>query len=349
MQRAITERVFPGCVVGIVERGNAQSQVYSYGHLTYETGALKTNVVTPYDIASITKVFTALTLLKLVEEKKIALDEPVAHYIPEFDNAFGKNRVLVRHLLAYTLDLELPSLASLKEKPREIVGTVIRAPLRSTPGTKVLCVNATAVLMGLIIERTTLMILADLIHGYFLEPLGLLHTTFKPLSLFQKEWVAPTEICPWRKKMLQGEVHDESTYALGGHGLGAAGLFSTVPDLLTLMEMLINGGEMRAKRYFAEEMILAMCTANQKILGGHISACLGWLLAVPRYMGERCSPATFGMTGFTGCSMVCDYMRGVGIVILSNRIWPIRPENSDAINALRRDVADIVYRHRDNK
>lgn len=354
IDRAIKERVFPGCVVGIVERENTErtfqphikSRISSYGHLTYDHDAPKTDVMTPYDIASVTKVFTALVLLRLVQEGRVDLDKAVSHYIPEFDTELKKNKVLVRHLVTYTLDLRLPSLASLKEQaPLEIIMTILEAPLQGDPGERVLYVNATAILMGLIAMNVTNTSLGKLIQEFFLEPLGLLHTTLSPLALFNKERIAPTEICPWRKKTLQGEVHDESTHILQKcFDLGAAGLFSTVPDLLTLGEVLINRGRMRGNQYFSPETIRSMCHRD-----GEQERVFAWCHNAHRYMGKKCSQETFGMTGFTGCSIVCDYARGVGIVLLSNRTWPTRPKNSDAINEVRRDVADIVYRCIDNR
>ena len=68
---------------------------------------------------------------------------------------------------------------------------------------------------------------------------------------------------------------------------------------------------------------------------------LGWELNQERFMGRYCTEHTFGKTGFTGCSIVCDIERGIAFVLLSNRTYPKRPVNDSAINAFRSDVADI--------
>jgi len=80
-------------------------------------------------------------------------------------------------------------------------------------------------------------------------------TTFFP-EHFLKEEIAPTEIDPWRGRTIQGEVHDESTFILRKKYITtAAGLFSTTPDILTFLEMLLHRGVYEGARYFSEEMI----------------------------------------------------------------------------------------------
>jgi len=167
------------------------------------------------------------------------------------------------------------------------------------------------------------------------------HTTFNPLHVADKKEIAPTEICPWRKKTIQGEVHDEASYTLGKRKLGIAGLFSTAPDLLHFLEMLLNYGEQGGISYLKPKTVQKM--ASDQLRNGYTPAGLGWQLSNKNFMGKSCSEHTFGMTGFTGCSVVCDLEKETGLVILSNRTWPHRPQNSEAINEFRRDIADIVF------
>jgi CubicO group peptidase (beta-lactamase class C family) len=157
----------------------------------------------------------------------------------------------------------------------------------------------------------------------------------------QRERIVPTEIDPWRGRVVQGEVHDESAYTLSRVMVpGSAGLFSTAPDLLNFLDMLLAGGVWGGRRFFSERMIRRMST-NQ---AGPIGACtgLGWELFQRSFMGARCSGRTIGKTGFTGCSCVCDLERGVGIVILSGYTYPRRKSTRGPIDEVRRDIADIV-------
>jgi hypothetical protein len=62
-------------------------------------------------------------------------------------------------------------------------------------------------------------------------------------------------------------------------------------------------------------------------------------------MGERCSQRTIGKTGFTGCMCLCDMKREIGVVLLSNYTYPRRKPDREAINTIRRDLADMVFHY----
>ena len=73
---------------------------------------------------------------------------------------------------------------------------------------------------------------------------------------------------------------------------------------------------------------------------------LGWQLKKPQwlYMGNLSSKRTIGQTGYTGCFVMCDPENDIAIAMISNRTFPKRPGNGDAINAVRSDLVDIVYK-----
>jgi CubicO group peptidase (beta-lactamase class C family) len=202
-------------------------------------------------------------------------------------------------------------------------------------------VNATSIILGLIVEKAggkPLDVLADEI---FFKPLAMDSTTFHPATV-PNDRVVPTERDDWRGRMVHGEVHDETAYTLSREIVpGNAGLFSTVPDLLTFLEMLLSKGTYRGKRYFSESTVDQMQTNQLRAIGG--SAGLGWELCQKTFMGNFITPHAFGKSGFTGCLVVCDIPKCVGIVILSNVVYPKRPADRSAINELRRDVSDIVF------
>jgi CubicO group peptidase (beta-lactamase class C family) len=110
--------------------------------------------------------------------------------------------------------------------------------------------------------------------------------------------------------------------------------------------MLLEGGSHGGRRYFSEETVRRMYTNQIPHL--RLSTGLGWELNQPRFMGRYCSANTFGKTGFTGCYCLCDPEKGLGLVLLSNCIYPARAPDREAINALRRDIADLVFSHPEN-
>ncbi len=96
------------------------------------------------------------------------------------------------------------------------------------------------------------------------------------------------------------------------------------------------------RKYFSEEMVGLMATNQIAELSDYTG--LGWELNQLRYMGEHCGEHTFGKTGFTGTLVVADVEKGIAYVILSNRIYPKRPETSAAINTVRAAIGNILLK-----
>ncbi len=320
---AISEHVFPACVVGVIKK-NGQRSVLPFGNFTYEPGSPAVTADSIFDVASITKAIPTSSLaLKLIDEGRLKLDDKLIKFVPEFRNS-DRDKVLIKHLLTYGLEFDF-QLSSYKDgDASEILEKILTANFSSPPGTSRHYANATSILLGMAVERILKNTLDNLGEEIFFKPLRMNRTTFWPLKRFNKEEIVPTEIDNWRGPV-QGEVHDESAHVFmkSGKAVGSAGLFSTVPDLLNFLEMLLTGG------------------APAGIHQG-----LGWELYEPYYMGRYCTKETFGKTGFTGCAVMCDTSKGLGIVILSNATYPARKprkEHIASINEVRRDLADIVF------
>ncbi len=340
VQRAIGERVFPGCSLAYIKDG-VRAEL-PFGALTYDKGAPAVARETIYDVASVTKAIpTASLLLSSIDEGKASVDDRVADHLPEFARGPGKHEVRLRHLLTYTLDLRIGALSGFKDLPPEaIFAAILTAPLGAAPGTKFSYANATAVIMGLVAERIGGRPLPELAEERFFGPLGMARTGFAP-KRFGADAIAPSEVDPWRGGEVRGVVHDESAHAMALlRSVGSAGLFSTAPDLLDFMEMLLARGMRGGRRYFSEEAVAAMVTDQIPGTGEHTG--LGWELDQPRFMGNADPARTFGKTGFTGCSVAANLSRGSALVLLSNCIYPHRQERA-AINGVRAALADIVF------
>ncbi len=344
---AIREEIFPGCVVGFV-RKSGERLVLPIGHFTYEKRAKRIVEDSVFDVASITKsIPTSCLALKLIDEGKVNLNDKLVDYVPEFNNS-DREAVLVKHLLTHTLDFKSKGgyfrLFTLKDKsPNEILRVILSAEFGSKPGTKFVYVNATSILLGLIVESVSGKKLDEFGQETFFKPLKMTRTGFYPKN-FDKEEIVPTEFDEWRGRLIQGEVHDESAYTLmKKQTVGSAGLFSTAPDLLSFLEMLLNGGTLFGKRFFSRETIKEMYTNQIRDIGESVG--LGWELNQQRYMGMSATASTFGKTGFTGCVVVCDVLKGVGVVMLSNYAYPKRKPDASLINQVRSEIMDIVFRN----
>lgn len=347
--QAIKDKTFPGCVVGIVKR-SGERQVFPFGDFTYENSSPKVKEDSIYDTASLTKsIPTGSLALQLIDEGKLKLTDKLIDYIPEFDNSDREN-VLIKHLLTYTLDgygftstaLKIENKSIQDITATDLLDLVLTHDFEKRPGTVFKYTNIPATLLGLVVERVTGSTLDKLADERFFKPLNMARSTFYPENFLLEE-IVPTESDDWRG-LVQGIVHDESAYICKKEGkiVGHAGLFSTAPDLLNFLEILLHKGTFQNKRFFSEQIIEQMGT-NQ-ISEINESTGLGWELNQPRYMGEYCTPHTFGKTGFTGTLCICDVGKGIAYVILSNRIFPNRPADSAAINAFRKAVGEIILR-----
>jgi len=341
--RAITEKVFPACVVGVV-RKNGNRTIIPCGNFTFDTESPIVKEGTVFDVASLTKsIPTSSLALQLVDKGKLNLEDKLINFVPEFRNS-DKENVLIRHLLTQTLNYNFRLSEYKNRTPDEILDVIFTTDFKSAPGTKFFCTNATSILLGLVVQRIFNEPLDKLGKKYLFEPLQMKNTLFNPLQQFKKNKIVPTEIQAWRKKLVQGEVHDETAFILEQKmSVGSAGLFSTVPDLLNFLEMLLNNGSLDGHTYFSPEIIRQIRTNQLTHIG--YSTGLGWELNQPHYMGNNCSAETFGKTGFTGCVSICDIKREVGFIILSNYTYPHRKKDAGPINVLRKDIADIVFKH----
>jgi beta-N-acetylhexosaminidase len=343
IEKAIADKAFPGATLAVGYRG--KFSVHAFGKLSYDAKAAATTPNTMYDIASLTKVVATTTLVaKLVEGDfavPLDLDAKIDRYLPEWasgPNAEWRRRVTVRHLLTHTSGLPPFKEYWRTSKNRQDTLTKIFAePLDYEPGTKEVYSDLGIILMAEIIERLTGRTLDDLAQRAIFSPLGIQDTMYRPP---RKLWpqIAPTEIDNnLRHRLVQGEVHDENAFAIGGVS-GHAGLFSTAPDLAAFCQMLLNGGVYAHQRILRSATI-SQFTMPQQLSGG--TRTLGW--AVPTEggsSGHYFSAHSFGHTGFTGTSMWIDPDRQLFVVLLTNRVHPTR-ENTK-IQQVRPALHDAV-------
>jgi CubicO group peptidase (beta-lactamase class C family) len=339
LNSALARRVFPGCALGWFARG--EEAVVTAGRYAYgndgidDPPAVAENSL--FDCASVTKAVPAGCLAAwLIGRGGMRLDDRLIDYVPEYRGSF-RDAVRVKHLLTHTLDFGFRLSDCKGLPPEELLDRVIGANMNSAPGEKFCYANATSILLGMAIEAACGKSLHVLAKEVFFDPLGMNDTTFFPAAGVLAKCV-PTEMDPWRGREIRGEVHDESAWALRGiMTAGSAGLFSTVRDMLKFVRMLLDGGEL----FFPREIAEAMHTNQIPHISGKTTG-LGWELN-QEYMGKNRTESTFGKTGFTGCSLTIDIARETGIVLLSNCTWPARKPNRDLINAVRGEVADLVW------
>lgn len=231
---------FPG---GVLAVGNQTGllHLHPFGHLSYDADSRPVTADTLYDLASLTKVVATTTMaMILVDEKRLDIDKPVHDYLPAFQGP-GKEEVTVRHLLTHSSGLEATVHLFQEIRGKAAYAERIAAlDLTYSPGSKSVYSDLGIILLGELLEKAARRPLDVFVRERVFLPLGMKHTGFRPPRPLWPR-IAPTEYDPWRGRMIQGEVHDENAFAMGGVA-PHAGLFSTAGDLALFAHMLLNGG-----------------------------------------------------------------------------------------------------------
>ncbi len=290
---------------------------------------------TIFDLASVSKLFTSIVVMQLVEKGKVGLDTPIAAYVPEFAEN-GKQAITVRQALTHTTGLPawLP-LWSAQPDPASRMHMALTATPTSPAGTKYLYSDLNLITLGEMAHRVTGKALDKLVADGITKPLQMRDTGYNP-DPRKKPRIAATEFqsAPPRG-MVWGSVHDENAWSLDGVA-GHAGVFSTADDLAVLAQTFLNGGSYRGARILKESSVTVMITNFNGAFPGNDHG-LGFELNQRWYMGGVSGPRTAGHTGYTGTSLVIDFDSRSFAILLTNRVHPSRNWGSN--NPARRAVA----------
>lgn len=361
-KEAVAQGVFPGAVV-LVGRGEeiVFERAFGYRSLVPEKTPMQPETI--FDLASLTKpLATTPAVMLLVREKKIRLEDRVCRFFANF-GVFGKTHVTFRHLLAHCSGLPAwkpyyeDIIKGAKEGKINFVASraaksyvfeqIHREKPESAPATQSLYSDLGFMLLGEAVEEISGWSLDRYCQDRVFKPMGLRSTSFVDLTLLRarrlqpvQEMIAPTEDCPWRKKILCGEVQDENAYAMGGVA-GHAGLFSSARDIHLFLTRLRRC--QRGEDQFLPAPILKEFLARDETVKGSTYA-LGW--DTPSLEGSSSgsyfSPKSVGHLGFTGTSIWWDLEKDCHIILLSNRIHPSR--SSDKIKTFRPYIHDLIMK-----
>ncbi|MGA4508333.1 serine hydrolase domain-containing protein [Propionibacteriaceae bacterium G1746] len=298
------------------------------------------DALTWFDLASVTKVFSAVTLLSLVESGRLDLDEPIATHLPSFATNPDRQRITLRMLLTHTAGLpptwmgwfgavDVETSAAPGRTRDDLLDDLLQLPLDHSPATawQYSCVGYNTAMA--LAETVTGREWGDLVEDLVLAPLDLsAGIAFSPAGP-----VAATEYEPeFGRGVVQGIVHDETAWALGGR-CANAGLFGTVDALATFAEAL-RTDELPCR----SEALVA--NALPGILGRPLAdeADAPWGHSLGLRIGQDWmgSASAVGHTGFTGTSIMVDRDRELSVVVLANRVHPRRRD--DQVHRLRAEV-----------
>ncbi len=328
LRQAVAEQVFPGAAFGVLQGGTVVA-LDAVGQFTYDAASPPVTPETVYDLASVTKVVatTAMAML-LWQAGRLELDTLLADLLPGFVVGQGDRRrrkVSLRTLLAHSSGL--PAYARLFETCRSapaLLRAVLRLPLEADPGTRAAYSDPGFILLGKALEVAGGEPLDRFCAREIFNPLGMRHTSFTP-SVSHRSAIPPTEQdLGFRRRVVQGEVHDENCFVLGGVS-GHAGLFAPAADLLRFAEATLARlhGRGGATTLFRAETVKLFTTAAELPAGS--SRALGWdTPSPPSSSGTWFSPGSYGHLGYTGTSLWVDPRADLAIVLLTNRTFPTR-------------------------
>jgi len=370
----IKEKVFPGCQVLVAKDGKVIYQK-SFGHHTYDT-KIKVKNTDLYDLASITKIAASTaSLMKLVDEGKVNLDNPLCYYMPELEGT-NKQNIVLREMMTHQAGLKdwIPfwirtvnkdgtykdgiynktpndfyynrvanDLYINKNYEDTIYKRIIESPVKESG--KYVYSDLGYYFLKKIIEKETQNALNIYVQNSFYAPLGLTTMGYKPLAKFELNRIVPTEFdAKFRKQQVHGDVHDQGAAMLGGVG-GHAGLFSNSNDLAVMMQLFMNYGTYGGKRYIDSTTLFKFtecqyCTENRRAIG----------FDKPEMNPDKDSPVckavsymSFGHAGFTGTLAWADPKTGIIYIFLSNRVYPDADDNKLSKSGIRGKIHAVIY------
>lgn len=348
IRRAVAEGVAPA-IAFAVGRGDGVPHTWYGGRHWPAADAPATSVRTVFDLASLTKpLTTTLWCLRLVEAGELSLDWPIGRLVEVTDRAL-RNAPIWR-LLSHTAGLPAhrayyrglgPSVLQTgrfgdarRAVRRMLLGTALECP----PGQAEIYSDLGFLLLEMVCEVADRPLAAawSSLPGHGSQALH-----FRPLPAEPAPCCAATERCPWRKRLLVGEVHDDNCWTMGGVG-GHAGLFGTLEQVYALSRRFLGlvRGQDTGLGISPELARHAVARERMHPAGTRV---LGWDTPTPgastsgRCFGRR----SIGHLGFTGTSVWMDPDADVVMVLLTNRVCPSR--ENPALRPLRPQLHDAAW------
>ncbi len=347
LEQAVRDRVFPGCAFAVLSPDEREPAVQAVGRFTYEPDSTRVEPETIFDLASLTKVLaTTVAVMQLHDRQQLALDLPVAEWLPEFTVGNPSDtrrwRVTLRMLLDHSSGL--PGYVRLFESADSrstMIEACLRQPLTADPGTRAEYSDIGFILLGHLVEKLTGERLDSYCRREIFEALGMSTTRYCPNQEMRAS-IPPTEDDrSFRHRIIQGEVQDENASVMDGVA-GHAGLFSNAVDPLRVATcMLAGGATLSGVQLFSTETVALFAKRSEEPLG--TSRALGWdTPSAPSSAGRLFARRSIGHLGFTGSSMWIDLQAGIAVTLLTNRTWPDR--SNQAIRELRPRFHDALRR-----
>jgi CubicO group peptidase (beta-lactamase class C family) len=341
MERAVESSVFPGGVLLVSKKKDILiHQAFGVADLGTMEKVLPSTL---FDLASLTKpLATTMALIDLAQANRLGLDQPLKDFFPDSVGS-DKASITVEDLMRHSSGLcahrpfykAIFNLPELKRRGalRELI---LAEPLVYPPGTRELYSDLGFILLAWIVEHVANERLDHYLRKNIYLPLKIQGLNFKPKTSLPVSGVAATEHCPWRGRVLRGEVHDENAWVAGGVE-GHAGLFGTALDVWILLVEIMDALQGNPTGVIEHEYIrfLAVKKPGRTHVAGFDTPSLKKSSA-----GHFFSPFSLGHLGFTGTSFWLDPSQHAIVILLTNRVHPTR--ENEKIRQFRPFIHDLA-------
>lgn len=327
LENAVRQDLISGGIVVVGNRNGILSTT-AKGRLNSGPDAPLITEKTLFDVASLTKVVaTAPAVMKLLEEGRITLMDPIVRWFPEFKGS-GREDITILNLLTHT-----SGLSDMDVHPTDSISSLLSriANQKFKPYSAInfQYADSNFIILGELVHRISGKTLDNFTREQIFLPLGMQETLFLP-SPSMVSMIAPTT------GYNPGIVQDNNARKLGGVA-GHAGLFSSAEDLAEFARLFLGGGTAGGRRIFSEATVRQM-TSPYLCNNGAIRRGLGWDIESPfsAPKGTCFSPSSFGHTGYSGSSIWIDPEKDLFVILLTIRL---NYRDTRIFNQLRRDIS----------
>lgn len=353
MEKGVAQGVFPGGVL-LFSEGEKLLYHRAFGTANLRTGTpVKTDSI--FDLASLTKpLATALAVAELIKRKKVSLETRLGDVIPQMQQT-TKAGITMDMLLRHTSGLPAhreyyKNVGNENQEPRKRLRELLLAEtLDAEPGHVEVYSDLGYMILAWVVEILSGQRLDSFVSEHIYTPLGLKDLFFMDLRPSQKTntslmkstrlvstRLVSTQDCPWRQKLLTGEVEDENAWVVGGIE-GHAGLFGDALSVHRLCCEIMDSVQGGGARIIDPEVIQAFVRkepGRERVAGFDTPADQG------SSAGRYFSKTALGHLGFTGTSFWMNLDSGLIVILLTNRVHPTR-ENVK-LKAFRPWIHDFI-------
>jgi D-alanyl-D-alanine carboxypeptidase len=332
VQRSLAERGMPGLALAITSR---ETLLYE-GYYGYADLKLKTPVTdaTLFQIGSITKSFTAIALMQLVDEGALQLEAPLGTYLPWFSIQSAHEPIRVHHLLTHSAGIP----ANRDDVPGSLFMAYALRDQRAAwpPGERFHYSNVGYQVLHVLLERLRGEAYADIIQERIFGPLGMRRSR-PAIRLDSRQTQAVGYIAPFDNRLWHAS-HGRVEAPFFEYGIGDGCIQCTASELATYVVMLLRGGSPLISAKAFEQFTTPHVPMSDDVSEGYYA----YGLEVKEEAGRRVLSHSGGMVGFSAWA-AADATHDLGVAVLANALTDVQHVGDYSMQVVRAALAGVEF------